>query len=116
AQAAAVLRPGDRVRYDGADHLVVALAGTSVRLRSADGAELVVLAGHLMASPEVTVTGGGALAGGEPVGLLGRPPAGGLEEGRGRAGEGPRAGAARCGGADRAVAGPTARPGAAAGL
>ena len=44
ARMAAVLRPGDWVRYDGADHVVVALAGTSVRLRSDDGAELVVLA------------------------------------------------------------------------
>ena len=31
---AAVLRPGDLVRYDGGDHQVIALAGTSVRLRS----------------------------------------------------------------------------------
>jgi len=82
AQAAAVLRPGDRVRYDGADHLVVALAGTSVRLRSADGAELVVLAGHLMASPEFTVTGGGTLPEVEPLGLLESLPAGVLEKAR----------------------------------
>ena len=43
AGMAAVLQPGDRVRYDGADHVVIALAGTSVRLRSDDGTELVVL-------------------------------------------------------------------------
>ena len=36
---AAVLRPGDWVRYDGADHQVIALAGTSVQLRSEHGAE-----------------------------------------------------------------------------
>jgi hypothetical protein len=40
----AVLRPGDWVRYDGGEHQVLPLAGTSVRLRSAAGAESVVLA------------------------------------------------------------------------
>ena len=39
---AAVLRPGDLVRYDGGDHQVIALAGTS---------ESVVLLAYLMASP-----------------------------------------------------------------
>ena len=70
ARTAAVLRPGDRVRYDGADHVVVALAGTSVRLRSGAGSELVVLAGHLMACPEFEVAGGGRLPEIEPSGLL----------------------------------------------
>ena len=65
-----MLRPGDLVRYDGADHVVVALAGTSVRLRSDDGSELVVLAGHLMACPEFTVTGDVAFPEVEPSGLL----------------------------------------------
>ena len=45
----AVLRPGDWVLYDGSEHQVLALAGTSVRLRTVDGADSVVLAGHLMA-------------------------------------------------------------------
>jgi hypothetical protein len=45
----AVLRPGDWVHYDGSEHQVLALAGTSVRLRTVDGAESVVLAGHLFA-------------------------------------------------------------------
>ena len=40
----AVLRPGDWVHYDGSEHQVLALAGTSVRLRTVDGAESVVLA------------------------------------------------------------------------
>jgi len=53
----AVLRPGDRVRFDGTEHLVVALAGTSVRLRSNDGAEAVVLAAYLIACPEFAVVG-----------------------------------------------------------
>jgi hypothetical protein len=47
----AVLRPGDWVHYDGSEHQVLALAGTSVRLRTVDGAKSVVLAGHLTASP-----------------------------------------------------------------
>ena len=47
----AVPRPGDWVHYDGSEHQVLALAGTSVRLRTVDGAESVVLAGHLTASP-----------------------------------------------------------------
>jgi hypothetical protein len=44
---AALLRPGDWVAYDGGEHQVVALAGSSVRLRSDDGAESVVLAAYL---------------------------------------------------------------------
>ena len=52
---AAVLRPGDLVRYDGGDHQVIALAGTSVRLRSEHGAESVVLLAYQRASPEFAV-------------------------------------------------------------
>jgi hypothetical protein len=70
------------VRYDGADHVVVALAGTSVRLRSDDGLERVVLAGHLMACPEFTVAGGGRLPEAEPSGLLEGLPARVLEKAR----------------------------------
>jgi len=55
---AAVLRPGDLVRYDGGDHQVIALAGTSVRLRSEHGAESVVLLAYQMASREFTVIDG----------------------------------------------------------
>ncbi len=82
ARAAAVLRPGDRVRYDGADHVVVALAGTAVRLRSQDGSERAVLAGHLMAWPEFEVAGGGRLPEIEPSGLLEGVPARVLERAR----------------------------------
>ncbi len=72
---AAVLRPGDRVMFDGTDHLVVALSGTSVRLRSDDGGEAVVLASYLMASPEFAVIGSDSLPSMEPFGLLdGLPP------------------------------------------
>src|SRR5205814_1875755 len=42
AVALAVLRPGDWVSFDGGDHQVVAVAGTSVRLRSTAGVEQVV--------------------------------------------------------------------------
>ncbi|MFF4392534.1 Mu transposase C-terminal domain-containing protein [Streptomyces sp. NPDC001552] len=65
-----VLRPGDWVTYDDGDHQVVALAGTAVRLRSATGAESVVLASHLMAAPDFAVTGTEPLPAVEPSGLL----------------------------------------------
>ena len=70
------------MRYDGADHVVVALAGTSVRLRSEDGSERVVLAGHLMACLEFEVAGGGRLPQVEPSGLLEGLPARVLERAR----------------------------------
>jgi putative transposase len=70
-----VLRPGDWVQYGGGEHQVVALSGTSVRLRSAAGAESVVLASYLVASPGFEVSGGDRLPGVEPAGLLdGLPP------------------------------------------
>ncbi|GAA1309225.1 Mu transposase C-terminal domain-containing protein [Saccharothrix xinjiangensis] len=50
-----VLRVGDTVAFDGGEHLVVGLAGTSVRLREESGAEQVVLAGHLMAAADFAV-------------------------------------------------------------
>jgi putative transposase len=77
-----VLRPGDRVRFDGADHLVVALAGTLVRLRSDDGAAAVVLAAYLMASPEFAVAGSDPLPAVEPFGLLDGLPAQVLQDAR----------------------------------
>lgn len=72
---AAVLRPGERVRYDSADHTVVALAGTSVRLRTDDGDELVVLVAYLTACPEFSVTDGQPLPAIESFGLLDGLPA-----------------------------------------
>lgn len=66
----AVLRPGDWVHFDGGEHQVVALAGTSVRLRSADGPEQVVLGVHLMASPGFAVVDGEPTPTVEPFGLL----------------------------------------------
>ena len=55
---ASVLRPGDWVTFDGDEHQVVALAGVSVRLRSAAGDQTVVLATHLMGSPGFGVIDG----------------------------------------------------------
>lgn len=52
-----VLAVGDRVSFDGEEYLVVGLAGTSVRLRSAVGAESVVLASHLLAKPDFMLLG-----------------------------------------------------------
>lgn len=70
----AVLRPGDWVCFDGSEHQVVGLAGTSVRLRSEAG-EQVVLAGHLMAAADFAVIGAGAAPAVEPFGLLDAMPA-----------------------------------------
>ncbi len=70
-----VLRLGDWVHDDGGEHQVVALAGSSVRLRSAAGAESVVLASHLMAAPGFSVVGGEPLPRLEPFGLLDGLPA-----------------------------------------
>jgi transposase InsO family protein len=78
----AVLRPGDWVRYDGDEHQVLALAGTSVRLRSTAGAESVVLASYLMASPEFTVIDGAPAPRVEPFGLLDGLPAEVIAEAR----------------------------------
>ena len=79
---AAVLRPGDWVRYDGADHQVIALAGTSVRLRSDVGAESVVLVAYLMASPEFAVIDGAPTPSVEPFGLMDGLPVKALEQAR----------------------------------
>ena len=68
--ALAVLRPGDWVRFDGGEHEVLAVAGTSVRLRSAAGSHSVVLASYLMAAPDFAVTGGEPVPEVEPFGLL----------------------------------------------
>jgi putative transposase len=66
----AVLRPGDWVLYDGSEQQVLALAGTSVRLRTVDGADSVVLAGHLMASPGFAVIDSEPAPSVEPFALL----------------------------------------------
>ena len=67
---AAVLRPGDWVTFDGGEYQVLALTGTSVRLRSTDGRETVVLAAYLMAAPEFAVIDAAPLPPVEPIGLF----------------------------------------------
>ncbi|WP_426513010.1 hypothetical protein ACPPVO_21590 [Dactylosporangium sp. McL0621] len=69
-QARAVLRPGDWVSFDGGEHQVLAMAGTSVRLRSVDGAEQVVLASYLMGAADFAVVDGTSVPQLEPFGLL----------------------------------------------
>ncbi|MGO4456594.1 Mu transposase C-terminal domain-containing protein [Streptomyces sp. M-16] len=78
----AVLRTGDWVTFDDGDHQVVALAGTSVRLRSQSGTETVVLASYLMASPDFSVTGTEPLPEVEPFGLLSAVPESALDAAR----------------------------------
>jgi hypothetical protein len=70
-----VLRLGDRVSFDGDEHLVAGLAGTSVRLRADSGTEQVVLAGHVLAAPDFAVLEAAALPAVEPFGLLEALPA-----------------------------------------
>jgi transposase InsO family protein len=82
ASGFAVLRPGDRIRYDGADHQVVALAGSSVRLRSDAGADSIVLVSHLMVCPEFEVFGAEPLPVVEPFGLFDGLPAKVVEDAR----------------------------------
>lgn len=79
---AAVLRPGDWVRYDGGEHQVIALAGTSVRLRSDNGAQSVVLVAYLLASAEFALIDGAPMPSMEPFGLLDGLPVKVLEEAR----------------------------------
>jgi hypothetical protein len=56
--ATPVLRPGDWVHFDGGEHQVVGLAGTTVRLRAHTGDEQVLLAAHLMGTEPRQARGG----------------------------------------------------------
>ncbi len=66
----AVLRPGDRVEFDGGEHQVLGLVGTAVRLRSGEGVEQVVLVSHLLSSAAFALLGHDDPVGLEPFGLL----------------------------------------------
>jgi hypothetical protein len=68
--ARAVLRLGDRVVFDGAEHTVAGLAGTSVRLVSVSGQPSVVLLSHLLASPGFELVGSSPRTGLAGIGLL----------------------------------------------
>ena len=70
-----VLRVGDRVVFDGDEHQVVGLSGTSVRLRADCGVQQVVLAGHLMAAADFRVLDAPMLSSVVPHGLLEALPA-----------------------------------------
>ncbi|WP_246239799.1 integrase [Acrocarpospora corrugata] len=63
------------MQFDDEEYQVVALAGTSVRLRSAGGAEMVVLLPHLLGSPGFALVDGEPFPELEPVGLLSGLPA-----------------------------------------
>ncbi|WP_440102854.1 hypothetical protein [Streptosporangium sp. H16] len=70
-----VLRIGDRVRFEGAEHQVVALSGNAVRLLSTANEASVVLAPYLQAAPDFAVLGEGGQGDGRvarvpPLGLL----------------------------------------------
>jgi transposase InsO family protein len=80
AAGRAVLRPGDRVHFDGGEHQVLGLLGASVRLRGEAGVEQVVLAGYLMAAPDFQVLGAQPLPSVDPVGLLDTLPEDALAE------------------------------------
>ncbi|MEV1005686.1 hypothetical protein [Nonomuraea sp. NPDC050202] len=58
------------MHYDSGEHQVVALAGTSVRLKSADGSETAVLLAHLLGAPGFAVVDGEPFPELEPFGLL----------------------------------------------
>ena len=75
AQWQSVLRPGDWVHFDGGEHQVVALTGTSVRLCSSDAAQMVVLATHLMSAPDFGVIDAAPPPQMTPFGLLDTLPA-----------------------------------------
>ncbi|MGW4848512.1 hypothetical protein [Nocardia brasiliensis] len=70
-----VLRAGHWVHFDGGEHEVVAIAGTSVRLRSSDGEHMIVLASHLMAAPDFEVVDATRPPEVTPFGLLDALPA-----------------------------------------
>jgi hypothetical protein len=53
-----VLRIGDMVIFDGSEHRVAGMSGTSVRLAGADGTPAVVLLSHLVSSDGFAIIGG----------------------------------------------------------
>ncbi|HEU5268960.1 MAG TPA: hypothetical protein VFU36_03480 [Jatrophihabitans sp.] len=77
-----VLRLGDRVCFDGVQHTVVGLSGSSVRLAGDDGVDQVVLAGHLQAAPDFAVISGAGPVSLPLLGLLDAAPAEAVEQAR----------------------------------
>ncbi len=66
-----LLRVGDRVRFDGAEHTVVGLSGTAVRLAGDDGGAVALVASaHLQAAPDFQLLSGSPAAPLPRFGLL----------------------------------------------
>lgn len=82
AAARGVLRPGDRVVFDGAEYTVVGLSGTSVRLAGADGSATVIALAHLQAAADFTVPCAGPPVRLPALGLLDAVPQPVLERAR----------------------------------
>ena len=75
AERAGVLRIGDRVVFGGAEHSVVALSGSLVRLVADSGETTVVAMAYLAGAPDFAVVGAGPRARVSPAGLLESLPA-----------------------------------------
>ncbi|MGH3192381.1 MAG: Mu transposase C-terminal domain-containing protein [Streptosporangiaceae bacterium] len=75
AERPGVLRIGDRVVFAGAEHSVVALSGSLVRLMADSGQATVVAMAYLAGAPDFAVVGAGPRARVSPMGLLESLPA-----------------------------------------
>jgi hypothetical protein len=82
APAVGVLRPGDQVRFDGGEHTVVGLAGTTVRLAGEDGVSRVMTVSHLQAADDFLVLSGTVPLSLTAVGLLDAVPQSALARAR----------------------------------
>lgn len=80
--SAGVLRLGDRVRFDGAEHTVVGLSGSSVRLAGDEAADEVVALAHLQAAPDFAVLCAEPPSRLPPLALLDAVPRPALEQAR----------------------------------
>ena len=74
AERPGMLRIGDRVVFAGAEHSVVALSGSLVRLMADSGEVTAVAMAYLAGAPDFAVVGSGPRARVSPAGLLDRCP------------------------------------------
>lgn len=79
---AGVLRLGDRVRFDGAEHVVVGLSGSSVRLAGDGVGDEVVALAHLQTAPDFAVLCTEPAASLRPLALLEALPRPALDQAR----------------------------------
>ena len=70
AERPGILRIGDRVVFSGAEHCVVALSGSLVRVVADCGETAVVAMAYLAGAPDFAVVGAGPRARVSPTGLL----------------------------------------------